>query len=138
MRAIVGRCRVNFPCAGEYTWTNLAAMSKMTLCNLIHHIPRMKSIPCPRRTIRLVLITLPDNSWGTFWAIRSVSTRPLGVLITYGALDAASVNFALSAHAKHMKSCEAPESNNIMMRCLLRKNVPTRTSSPVGIFSTVV
>jgi hypothetical protein len=36
-----------------------------------------------------------------------------------------------------MKSCEAPESNNIMMGCSLRKNVLTRTS-PMGISSTVV
>jgi hypothetical protein len=41
-------------------------------------------------------------------AIRSVPTQPLSVLITYGAPDATSVNFALLAHAELTKSCEAP------------------------------
>jgi hypothetical protein len=56
----------------------------------------------------------------------------------YGAPDATSVNLALSAHVELMKSCETPEPNNIMMECSLRKNVPARTSSPVGMSSTVV
>jgi hypothetical protein len=115
MRAIAGRCRVTFPCTSEYRWINLAAMSKMTLYSFIHLIPRMPSIPYPLRTIRLVLITLPDNSSGTFLVVQSVSTRPPSVLITYGAPDATSVNFALLAHVELMKSCEALESNNITM-----------------------
>jgi hypothetical protein len=80
----------------------------------------------------------PTISLGLTAAIRSVPTQPLSVLITYGAPDATSVNFALLAHAELTKSCEAPESNNIMMGCSLRKNIPVRTSSPMGISSTVV
>jgi hypothetical protein len=113
-------------------------MSKMALCNFNHLIPRMTSIPCPLRTIRLVLNIILDNSSGTFWAIQLVSTQPLGVLIMYGALDATSVNLVFSAHAELTKTCEAPESNNIMMGCSLRKSIPARTSSRVGISSTVV
>jgi hypothetical protein len=37
-----------------------------------------------------------------------------------------------------IKLCDAPESNNIIVGRLLRKNVPASTSSPVGISSTVV
>jgi hypothetical protein len=37
-----------------------------------------------------------------------------------------------------IKSCDAPESNRIIMGCPLRKNIPAKTSSPVGISSTVV
>jgi hypothetical protein len=46
---------------------------------------------------------------------------------------ATSINIAISAHVELMKSCEALESNNIMVGCSLRKNVPARTSSPMGI-----
>jgi hypothetical protein len=138
MRAIAGRCRVTYPYTGEHRWTSLAATSKMALCIFIHLIPKIAYIPCPLRTIRLVLNTLPDNSSGTFWAIRLISTRLSGVLITYGTPDATSVNFALSAHEELTKSYEALESNNIMMGCSFRKNVPARTSTPVGISSTVV
>jgi hypothetical protein len=57
---------VMFPYKGEYRWIILVAMSKMALCNFIHLIPRMTSIPCPLRIIRLVLNTLPDNTSDTF------------------------------------------------------------------------
>jgi hypothetical protein len=43
-----------------------------------------------------------------------------------------------TAHAELIKSCDALESNNIMMGHSLRKIVPASTSSPVGISSTVV
>jgi hypothetical protein len=66
MRATIGRCRVTFPHTGEFWWTRLAAMSNMALWFFIQFIPRMTSIPCPLRMIRLVLNTLPDNSSGTF------------------------------------------------------------------------
>jgi hypothetical protein len=58
--------------------------------------------------------------------------------MTYGTPEATSANFALLAHAKLIKLCDAPASNNIMMEHLLRKNEPTSTSSLVGISSTVV
>jgi hypothetical protein len=70
--------------------------------------------------------------------MRSVSTRPLGVLITYGAPEVTSDNSAVLAHVALIKSCDAPESNNIMIGRSLRKNVPASTSSPVGISSMVV
>jgi hypothetical protein len=41
----------------------------------------------------------------------------LGVLIEYGALVAKNDNLAFYAHARLIKSCEAPESNNMMMGC---------------------
>jgi hypothetical protein len=109
----------------------------MALCNFIYLIPRMTSIPCPLRMIRFMLNTLPDHSSGTFWAMQSASTQPLGILITYGAPEATSANFALLAHAKLIKSCHALESNSIMMGHSLKKNVPISTSSPVGISSMV-
>jgi hypothetical protein len=62
----------------------------------------------------------------------------MGILITYGAAGATSENFAFLPQVKLMKSCDAPESNRIIIGCLLRKNVPVSTSSPVGISSTVV
>jgi hypothetical protein len=65
-------------------------------------------------------------------------TQPLGVLITYGAPKATSDNLAFLAHVALIKSCDAPESNNIMIGRSLRKNVPVSTSSPMGISSTVV
>jgi hypothetical protein len=37
-----------------------------------------------------------------------------------------------------IKSCDALESNSIIMGCSLRKNIPASTSSPVKISSTVV
>jgi hypothetical protein len=61
-----------------------------------------------------------------------------GVLITYGAPEATSDNFAFLAQVKLMKPCDAPESNRIIIGRSLRKNVPTSTSSPVGISSMVV
>jgi hypothetical protein len=137
MREIAERCRVTFPYMGEFRWTSLADMSNMALYPFIQFIPRMTYILCPLRMIRLLLNTLPDYSSGTFWAIRSTSTRPLVVIITYGTPNDTSVNFALSAHEELIKSCDALESNNIMMGHSLRKNVPTSTSSPVGISSTV-
>jgi hypothetical protein len=86
----------------------------------------------------LVLNILLDNSSRTFWTIRSASTQPLGVLITYGAPEATSDNFAFIAQVELIKSCDAPESNRIITRCSLSKNVPASTSSPVGISSMVV
>jgi hypothetical protein len=100
---------------GDEPLPEVVLSHKMALRDFIHLVPRMTSIPCPLKTIRLVLNTLSDNSSGTFWAIWSVSTRPSGVLIMYGSPDATSVNFALLTHAELTKSCEAPESNNIMM-----------------------
>jgi hypothetical protein len=88
--------------------------------------------------MRLVLNTRPDKSSGTFQTIRSVSTRPPGVLITYGAPDAISVNLVFLAHAELIKSCDALESNNMTIGCSFKKNIPGSTSSPVGIPSTVV
>jgi hypothetical protein len=41
-----------------------------------------------------------------------------------------SDNFALFAHAELMKSCEAPESNGMMIGRPNSKKVPTSTSSP--------
>jgi hypothetical protein len=70
--------------------------------------------------------------------IRSATIRRLGVLIEYGAFVAQIVSLVLSAQARLMKSCEAPELNNIMIGCSNKKNVPTRTSSLGGISSTVV
>jgi hypothetical protein len=98
----------------------------------------MTSIPYPLRIIRLVLKTFPDSTSGTFLAIRSASTLPPGVLITYGAPDATSVNLAFLAHAELIKSCDVAESNNMMIGLSFKKNVPASTSSPMGIPSTVV
>jgi hypothetical protein len=53
-----------------------------------------------------------------------------GVLIMYGAPEAISVYFAFLAQVALIKSCDAPESNNIVMGRSLRKNVPASTSSP--------
>jgi hypothetical protein len=138
MREIAGRCMVTFPYRGESRQTSLEAMPNMALCNFIHLIPRMASIPCALKTIRLVLNPLLYNLSGTLWVIRSVCTRPPGVLIIHGAPDATSVNFALLAHAELMKSCKAPESNNIMMGCLLRtysQELPLSWVSPPRWYS---
>jgi hypothetical protein len=56
----------------------------------------------------------------------------------YGTPEATSDNFAFLAQVELIKLCDDPESNRIIMGCSLRKNVPTSTSSPVGISSTVV
>jgi hypothetical protein len=113
-------------------------MSNMALCIFIQLIPRMTSIPCPLSIIRLVLNILPNNSSGTFYTIRSASTRPSRVLIMYGAPEATSDNFAFLAHVEPIKSCDATESNNMMIGCSLKKNVPASTSSSMGITSMVV
>jgi hypothetical protein len=42
------------------------------------------------------------------------------------------------AHVELIKSCDAPESNNMMIGRSFKKNVPANTSSPVGIPSTLV
>jgi hypothetical protein len=42
------------------------------------------------------------------------------------------------AHAELIKSCDAPESNNMTIGRSFKKNVLASTSSPVGIPSTVV
>jgi hypothetical protein len=70
--------------------------------------------------------------------MRSASTRPSAILIMYGAPEATSDNIAFLAHVELIKSCDAPELNNIMIGHLLRKNVPTSTSSSMGISSMVV
>jgi hypothetical protein len=57
--------------------------------------------------------------------------------MTYGILDATRINLAFLAHVELLKSCDAPESNNMMIGWLFRKNVLASTSSPVGISSTV-
>jgi hypothetical protein len=51
----------------------------------------------------------PAKSSGTFRTIESTSTHPPGVLITYGAPDATSVNLVFLAHVELIKSCDAPE-----------------------------
>jgi hypothetical protein len=63
----------------------------------------------------LVLNILLDNSSGTFWTTWSASTQPLGVLIMYVALEATSDNFSFLPQLKLMKSCDAPESNRIII-----------------------
>jgi hypothetical protein len=88
--------------------------------------------------MRLVLNILPDNSSGTFWTIWSTYTRPSEVLITYGTHEATIYNFAFLAQVELIKSCDALESNRIIIGYSLRKNIPASTSSPVGISSTVV
>jgi hypothetical protein len=72
------------------------------------------------------------------WTSQSKSTRPLGVLITYGVPEATSDNLAFLAQMELIKSCDALESNSTTIGHPLRKNVPASTSSPVGISSTVV
>jgi hypothetical protein len=88
--------------------------------------------------MRSVSNARPDKSSGTFQTIRSASTQPLSVLITYGAPDITSVNLAFLAYVELIKSCDAPKSNNMMIGRSFKKNVPTSTSSPMGIPSTVV
>jgi hypothetical protein len=61
-----------------------------------------------------------------------------GVLITYGIPDATSVNLAFLAHVEFIKSCDALESKNMIIERSLRKIVPFKISSLVGISSTVV
>jgi hypothetical protein len=56
----------------------------------------------------------------------------------YDGLATVSANFDLFAHAALMKSCDAPESNMMMIGCPNSKKVPTSTSSPSGISSTMV
>jgi hypothetical protein len=56
----------------------------------------------------------------------------------YGIPYATSVNLAFLAHVVLIKSCDAPESNKMIIECSLRKNIPARTSSPKEISSTVV
>jgi hypothetical protein len=65
--------------------------------------------------MKLVSNIYPAKSSGTFWTIRSASTRPLCVLITYDVPDATSVNLAFLALVELIKSCDAPESNNMMI-----------------------
>jgi hypothetical protein len=88
--------------------------------------------------MRLVLNIHPDNSSGTFWTIQSASTRPPGVLITYGTPEATSDKFAFLAQVELIKSCDALESNRIIIGRSLRKNVPASTSSLVETSSMVV
>jgi hypothetical protein len=57
--------------------------------------------------------------------------------MTYGTPKATSDNFGFLEQVELIKSCDAPESNRIIMGYSLRKNVPASTS-PVGISSTVV
>jgi hypothetical protein len=59
--------------------------------------------------------TRPAKLSGTFWTIRSASTQPPGVLITYVIPDATSVNLTFLAHVELIKLCDAPESNNMMI-----------------------
>jgi hypothetical protein len=88
--------------------------------------------------MRSVSYTRPAKSSGALRTSRSVSTQPPGVLITYDILEATSDNLASLAQMELIMSCDAPESNNITIGHPLRKNVPTSTSSPVGISSMVV
>jgi hypothetical protein len=55
----------------------------------------------------------------------------------YGIPYATSVNLAFLAHVVLIKSCDAPESNKMIIECSLRKNIPARTS-PKEISSMVV
>jgi hypothetical protein len=70
------------------------------------------------------------KSSGALWPSRSASTRPQDVLITFGVPKATSDNFAFLAQVELIRSCDAPESNNMMIGRLLGKNVPTRISLP--------
>jgi hypothetical protein len=65
--------------------------------------------------MKLVLNIRPTKLSGTFQTIRSASTRPPGVLITYDVPDATSLNLAFLAHVELIKSCDAPESSNMMI-----------------------
>jgi hypothetical protein len=56
----IGKCRLTFPYMGEFKYTSLIAISSTTLCIFIQLIPRMTSIPCPLRIMRLVLKNLPE------------------------------------------------------------------------------
>jgi hypothetical protein len=133
-----GRCRVTLPYIGEFRWTKHAPMSNMTLCNFIQLILRMTSILWPLKIMRFVWKIRPTNSSETFYNIRLASTRPPGVLITYGASVATSDNLAFLAQMELIKSCDTPESNSLIIGQLWRKNVLICTSSLVGIPSTVV
>jgi hypothetical protein len=88
--------------------------------------------------MKLVSNTCSTKLSETFHAIQSASTRPSGVLITYGAPEATSVNFAFLAHVELIKSCDALEMNSEMIGCSLRRNVPANISSHVGISYVVV
>jgi hypothetical protein len=88
--------------------------------------------------MRWVGNTYCANSSRTSLAIWFARTHPLGVLITYDGLAIVSANFNLLAHATLMKSCDAPESNRMMIGRPNSKKVPTSTSSPSGISSSVV
>jgi hypothetical protein len=72
--------------------------------------------------MRSVSNTHPNKSSGTFQTIQFASTRPPGVLITYGALDTISVNLAFLAHVELIKLCDALESNNMMIGHSFKKN----------------
>jgi hypothetical protein len=135
MQEIAGKCSVTFSYTGEFRCTSLTDMSSTALCPFIQLIPRITSIPSPLNTMRSVSNTHPNKSSGTFQIIRSASTRPPGVLITYGAPDAISVNLAFLAHVELIKSCDAPESNNMTVGRTFKKNVPASTSSPMGPYA---
>jgi hypothetical protein len=82
--------------------------------------------------------THPANSSGTSLAIGFASIQPPGVRIIYDGLVTVSDNSALLAHAEVMKSCDASESNKMMIGCPNSKKAPASTSSPSGISSIAV
>jgi hypothetical protein len=115
LRETAGRCKVTFQYTSEFRCTSLIDMSSMVVCHFIQLIPRMTSITSPLNTMRSVLNTCPAKSSGTFRTIQSASTRPLGLLITYGAPNTTSVNLAFLAQVELIKSFDAPESNSTMI-----------------------
>jgi hypothetical protein len=74
--------------------------------------------------MRWVGNTCPANSSGTSLAIRFATIQTPGFLITFDGLATVSDNFALLAHAELTKSCEAPESNRMMIGLPYNKKYP--------------
>jgi hypothetical protein len=103
MREITERCRVTLPYMGEFRWTSRVGMSSMALCHFIEIILRMTSIHWTLSIMRSVSNTHPAKSSGTLQTIRSASTQPPGVLITYGIPEATSDNLPFLAHVELIK-----------------------------------
>jgi hypothetical protein len=118
---------MTLPYTGEFRRTNRPAMSKSALCLALDLQYNEVSIEHS-----------PASSSGTLQTIRSASTWPPGVLITYGASIATIDSIAFLAHVELIKSCDALESNSMIIGRPLSMNIPASTSSLVGILSTVV
>jgi hypothetical protein len=97
----------------------------------------MTSISCPSKIKRWVGNTCTANSSRTSLAIRFATIQLPGLRIIYDDLATVRDNFALSAHAELMNSCEAPTSNKMKIGCPKSKKV-LATTSPSVISSTVV